>query len=121
MSLGTNGRLSVEAPRLRLLAVEKASPFSDCEDTCTKHLPVEHPHQYTHGMTLDNLLSQIDAEISRLQNARRLLSGANSSIPSKVTSKPRQKRRLSAEARKRIADAQRKRWAKQKKAAKAAS
>ena len=73
---------------------------------------------YTLHMTLDNLLASIDAEISRLQQARSLLTGANSSSP-KSTSKPRKKRRLSAEARKRIADAQRKRWAAQKKSAKA--
>ena len=71
-------------------------------------------------MTRDNLLSSIDAEISRLQQARALLTRADSSSP-KVTSKPRKKRQFSAEARKCIADAQRKRWATQKKTAKQAA
>ena len=67
-------------------------------------------------MTIESLLSSIDSEISRLQQARALLAGVSKSGSSpKATSKPRRKRKLSAEARKRIADAQRKRWAAQKK------
>jgi hypothetical protein len=67
-------------------------------------------------MNLDNLLSSIDAEISLLKQARSLLSAANSFIFAKAKSKPRRKSAMSAEGRKRIADAQRKRWASQRKA-----
>ncbi len=72
-------------------------------------------------MAIDSILAQLDAEIARLTEARALL--ANSGKASaKVTApkvakgpgKKAKKRVLSAEARKRIADAQRKRWAAQK-------
>jgi hypothetical protein len=72
-------------------------------------------------MTIDSILSQLDSEIARLTQVRSLL--ANSAKTSskfsvgkaiKVQAKRRKKRVLSAEARKRIADAQRKRWAAQK-------
>jgi hypothetical protein len=61
-------------------------------------------------------LSAIDAEISRLQEARKLLSGV-SDLRRAVKTK-RAKRTLSPEARARIAAAQKSRWARQKKAAK---
>jgi secreted Zn-dependent insulinase-like peptidase len=71
-------------------------------------------------MTIDSILSQLDSEIARLTQVRSLL--ANSAKTSskfavgkiKTQAKRRKKRVLSAEARKRIADAQRKRWAAQK-------
>jgi hypothetical protein len=56
------------------------------------------------------LLSAIDDEISRLTQARELLAGGQN----KVSHSPK-RRNLSADARKRIADAQRRRWAAQKK------
>ena len=73
-------------------------------------------------MTVSNILSSIDAEIARLQEARNLLAGTlinargrkgtgKSSAPKKSTGK----RVMSAEAREKIAAAQRKRWAVQKK------
>jgi hypothetical protein len=70
-------------------------------------------------MSLDNLLATIDTEISRLQQARELLAGtsARGRKPAnhlKAPSKPRPKRVMSAATRKRIGDAQRKRWATQK-------
>jgi hypothetical protein len=74
-------------------------------------------------MSIDSILAQIDAEIASLTQVRSLLSGTNK-VATKVTArtakkapaKPnaRKKRVLSPEARKRIADAQRKRWAAQK-------
>jgi hypothetical protein len=70
-------------------------------------------------MSVTELLSSIDSEISRLQQARALLAGDGHSIH-RVTGQPK-KRALSAEARERIAAAQRKRWASQKKAAKKAA
>lgn len=77
-------------------------------------------------MSIENLLSTIDAEIARLQQARALLAGTSSKGNGKrgkstttatAAPKKRARRTMSAEARKRIAEAQRKRWAAQKKAA----
>jgi len=71
-------------------------------------------------MSIESILAEIDAEIARLTQVRTLLAGSRSTSSSgaatkaKGPSKRRRKRVLSAEARKRIADAQRKRWAAQK-------
>lgn len=72
-------------------------------------------------MAIDSILSQIDAEISRLTQVRKLLAGSDTgsiTAPKRktkaATAKFRKTRVLSPEARKRIADAQRKRWAAQK-------
>ncbi len=72
-------------------------------------------------MSIETILAEIDAEISRLTQVRSLLAGSRAinstgvrSKNSKGPGKPRKKRVLSADARKRIADAQRKRWAAQK-------
>lgn len=71
-------------------------------------------------MSIDSILAEIDSEIARLTQARALLSSTGSSSTgvagakakdAPVKAKKRKKRVLSAEARKRIADAQRKRWA----------
>lgn len=76
---------------------------------------------YSLSMSIETILAQIDAEIERLTQVRSLLAGsrtANSSgsktKTSKGPAKTKKKRTLSADARKRIADAQRKRWAAQK-------
>jgi hypothetical protein len=66
-------------------------------------------------MDTAQLVSEIDSEIARLQQARTLLAGLDSATHPKL---PRKKRTLSAEARARIAAAQKRRWAKQKGAAK---
>lgn len=77
-------------------------------------------------MGTTEILAAINEEIERLQQVKQLLGGssagnglvhkvANQGAAKVVTAK---KRVLSPEARKRIADAQRKRWAAQKKAAK---
>ena len=87
-------------------------------------------------MAIDNIIAQLDAEISRLNQVRNLLS-ATGKVEAKITAvkgKPTRKTRgkakaapkakgtvkrvLSPEARKAIADAQRKRWALQKAKAK---
>jgi hypothetical protein len=70
------------------------------------------------------ILAALDAEIARLREARNALAGLSgtkrrdrpsaSALASKTN---RKKRVLSAEAREKIAAAQRKRWAKQKKSA----
>jgi hypothetical protein len=72
-------------------------------------------------MSIETILAEIDAEIARLSQVRSLLAGSRavtSSGPKSKTSKgpgkKKKKRVLSADARKRIADAQRKRWAAQK-------
>jgi hypothetical protein len=64
-------------------------------------------------MTLHKILASIDDEIARLKQVRALLS----SYGAKKTSTPvvPKKRKMSAAARKRIGDAQRKRWAAKKK------
>jgi hypothetical protein len=70
------------------------------------------------------IISEIDAQISKLQQARALLTGTEvrtgpgrpkgSGNAAKVVA-PKKKRRLSAEGRKRIADAMKKRWAERRK------
>jgi hypothetical protein len=62
-------------------------------------------------MTTDKILAAIDEEIARLSKVRALLSGTpvtNDSV------RVRKRGKLSAAARKKIAEAQRKRWAKHK-------
>ena len=79
-------------------------------------------------MGIDTILAEIDAEIARLTEARALLANMGSAAPAVTTGKGKKKaakakagkkRVLSADARKRIADAQRKRWAAQRAKAKA--
>ena len=76
-------------------------------------------------MAMDSILDQIDAEIARLTQVRSLLANTGkvgARLPELKTSKrtkaPKAKTRktrvLSPDARKRIADAQRRRWAAQK-------
>ncbi len=70
-------------------------------------------------MAIENILAQIDSEIARLKQARALLAttgtaattSARKAGKAAAKGRPRKKRVLSADARKRIADAQRKRWA----------
>jgi len=66
-------------------------------------------------MTREELVAAVDEEISRLEKVRALLqSTGGSRISSSFGNKPRKKRVLSADARARIAAAQKRRWAKQK-------
>jgi hypothetical protein len=72
-------------------------------------------------LEISKIIEELDAEIARLTQVRNLLAGGNGdNVPSLVVARKSRKKRkpLSAEARERIAAAQRKRWAKQKKAAK---
>jgi hypothetical protein len=73
-------------------------------------------------MAIDSIIALIDAELARLSQVRALLA-ASGKVSTKLTAsklklaapaKAPKKRVLSPEARKRIADAQRKRWAAQK-------
>lgn len=81
-------------------------------------------------MDFNHVIEVIDAEIARLQEARAVLAGsgqkrgpgrpkapaATHKVIQAAAAKPdKRKRRLSAEGRKRIADAMRKRWAERKK------
>jgi hypothetical protein len=85
-------------------------------------------------LEVTRILAEIDAQIAKLQQARALLAGSAtvSSAVKKAVGRPRKsvalpvaakqpgtgnKRNLSPEARKRIADAQKKRWADRRKAA----
>lgn len=80
-------------------------------------------------MALKEILTQLDAEIARLQQARALLVGIGAPVRRRgrpkqqpaepVLSKPaKKKRNLSPEGRARIAEAAKRRWAKQKASAK---
>jgi hypothetical protein len=77
-------------------------------------------------MQLSKILAEIDLEISRLEQARTLLAGDSpavkktrktKSVSTEVPLKRKKKRNLSPEGRKRIAEAVRRRWELQKKAA----
>jgi hypothetical protein len=59
-------------------------------------------------MSISEILQQIDAEIARLKRVRHILAGET------PAPKPKAKRIVSAEARQRIGEAQRRRWAAQK-------
>jgi hypothetical protein len=71
------------------------------------------------AMAIESILAQIDSEIARLTQVRSLLAGSGTASKGqrktrKAPARKRKARVLSPEARKRIADAQRKRWAAQK-------
>ena len=85
-------------------------------------------------MDVRSILSEIDAEIAKLQSVRATLTGLSGSIPGvpsvssgrrgrpkgsrntpKAVGAAKTKRVLSPEARKRIADAQKRRWAERRK------
>jgi hypothetical protein len=74
---------------------------------------------------VSEILAQIDQEIAQLQQARTLLGGGATAAPKKAAPVPaakkpfKKKRNLTPEGRKRIAEAVRRRWAEQKKAASA--
>jgi hypothetical protein len=80
-------------------------------------------------MQLSKILAEIDQEISRLEQARTLLAGESAPAAKKTRKaksagtgaeapvKRKKKRNLSPEGRKRIAEAVRRRWELQKKAA----
>jgi hypothetical protein len=84
---------------------------------------------YTARMALKNILAQIDVEIARLQQARALLGATGVqknrrgrpklNADAALLSKPaKKKRNLTPEGRARIAEAVKRRWAKQKAAKK---
>jgi hypothetical protein len=75
---------------------------------------------------VSDILLQIDREIAQLQHARALLAGKAATATKKAKAAPpaaaakpakKKKRNLSPEGRKRIAEAVKRRWAEQKKAA----
>ena len=68
-------------------------------------------------MNKSNVLALIDAEIERLQRARQILSSNNGFGGRVFAGVRRKRRRMSAEAKRRISLAQKKRWAARKRAA----
>lgn len=79
-------------------------------------------------MEVNRIIAEIDAQISKLQQARALLAGTTSAsrtgrgrpkgsknTASAATTTTPRKRKLSPEGRKRIADAMKKRWAERRK------
>jgi hypothetical protein len=86
-------------------------------------------------MEVSRIVAEIDAQISKLQQARDLLAGTTSkagkgpgrpkgskNLKEAATASAPRKRKLSPEGRKRIADAMKRRWAERRKqAAKAAA
>ena len=75
-------------------------------------------------MSIEEILAGVEEEIARLQQVKALLGDKrNGSAPLSAAQDGtgQRKRTMSAEARERIAAAQRKRWAKQKKAGKKAA
>jgi len=74
---------------------------------------------------VSEILAQIDREIAQLQQARALLSGKSATAAKRAAAAPagrkkaKKKRNLTPEGRKRIAEAVKRRWAEQKKAASA--
>jgi hypothetical protein len=77
---------------------------------------------------VSRILEEIDAQISKLQQARELLSGTvvkiskgrgrpKGSKNAKTAAKSARKRKISPEGRKRIAEAMKKRWAERRKQA----
>jgi hypothetical protein len=74
---------------------------------------------------VSEILAQIDREIAQLQHARSLLGGGAAAKtkrgpgrpPKKTAVKKKKKRNLTPEGRRRIAEAVKRRWAEQKKAA----
>lgn len=77
-------------------------------------------------MGVSEILTQIDQEIAQLQHVRALLTDKATAATKKTKTPPavakpakKKKRNLSPEGRKRIAEAVKKRWAEQKKAASA--
>lgn len=77
-------------------------------------------------MEVSRIIAEIDAQISKLQQARALLAGTSApagrgrpkgskNVASAVPATKPRKRKLSPEGRKRIADAMKKRWAERRK------
>ncbi len=76
-------------------------------------------------MEVSRIIAEIDAQISKLQQARELLSGATTQTKGPGRPKgsknaagtKRRRHKLSAEGRRRISESQKKRWAEQRKSA----
>ena len=71
-------------------------------------------------MEVSKIIVELDKEIARLKEARALLMGTSASPyrgsrEKKTAAKPGKKRTMSADGRRRIAEAMKKRWAERKK------
>ena len=69
-------------------------------------------------MSTDAIIASIDKELARFHQVRRLIAQNGNKLTSKNPAMPGTRPRLSAAARSRIAEAQRKRWAAVRKQAK---
>jgi hypothetical protein len=65
-------------------------------------------------MSIKNIISALDTEIKRLKQVRILRTTSPHTVTATKPATKTRKRKMSAAARKRIGDAQRARWAKQK-------
>lgn len=75
-------------------------------------------------MTRNDMIAALDEEIRRLESVRTLLRNSRdvtSTLALNGSARPAKKRQISPEGRRRIIEAQRRRWAKQKKEGRAKS
>jgi hypothetical protein len=93
-------------------------------DCGLRHVSAFTAHESLTGGTMgvSEILAQIDKEIAQLHQARALLSGkvappAKKAVAARAPKKTAKKRNLTPEGRRRIAEAVKRRWAEQKKAA----
>lgn len=120
-------------PRMSLSETMNVSTRAKPHKSRLRHLTIStYPQRWDilETMAIEGIIAQLDAEIARLTHVRNLLSATGkveakiSAVketptkktrgPAKAAAKKTVKRVLSPEARKAIADAQRKRWAAQK-------
>jgi hypothetical protein len=91
---------------------ERRLPGNRCRLTCYSS------HGAKGTNVNDQILNAIDEEIAKLRQARDLLAGSGAAsvrkTPTTAVTHKKPRRKLSAKARKAIADAQRRRWAKVK-------
>jgi hypothetical protein len=113
-----SGQIRFVMPRYQAPETERRLPGNRCRLTCYSC------HGAKGTNVNDQILNAIDEEIAKLRQARAILAESGNAPVRKTSTaavthnKPR--RELSAKARKAIADAQRKRWAKVKSQNKAA-
>lgn len=68
-------------------------------------------------MQVNQIVAELEREINRLKEARALLAGGSAKRRGRPPGKATRKRRLTAEGRKRISEALKRRWALRRKAA----
>ena len=102
---------------------DEQSPFGELAQLGTSRDRFSYEHLIGGEVGVSEILAQIDREIAQLQQARALLDGGHAASQKKAVAAPaakkaaKKKRNLTPEGRKRIAEAVKRRWAEQKKAA----